>query len=661
MQKTLVLLCLILSQFGFAQSANREALFFEAFDGLPFFTYAAAGRMDKDFYINDSISGFSAKENAMLKGLLKVLLNYHQPKKYADYNTRLKLEFVTSPGKQWLFDLEDGQVERTAVTQNDVDYPIYINVKRINDPTAQIDFIDAIQLLIHEVGKKIPGLDQVAFDSMAAKIVENLRSTYSTFKIHENRKIHILTIDRPPEIVINDRAGLRTFWQNQQGYEITTFDETNSYHRHIEEMRHQFANPQLVRAHNLYSSNRHTVLTRNNIAGVEVDRFSDSTTVIRVVADQIQTLIDDPAASADVGQNQMLREFAITLKGDNPPHISKRQGYLTQERIVGRLRNFEIRNSTIVGMGLLPVYLSDMKDMQLFLIVRSSDATLNIPLKIVSTDPKGPVIFSFERKIAESDKSMTLVATDILVSDGLMKPLNRVSLDKTHSVEIKPSKELLNRFVLKSAMAKTNSGWSSIRKNDAKVDMGDLPIKFVVNSDTLLQEMTLYLEHTRQIYDPNKLKNRTQGQMSNVNVRPSPMDSPISTEAEVDVFRFDASQMKQRMNRGSVEVEITLPLRESMVLQNKDGPYHISTGFGGGHMQIEHTIDFGVDLEGDKRFAKIVLINQNMQKISIDGPKLRIKINGKKGNHITPEFWQQYRSHFDLGQDQDQNDCKDMF
>ena len=639
----LIFICLIMSHLGFAQTnANRGVLFQEAFEGLPFYVYAAAGRIDNNFYSTFKVAKFSEKENELLHQLLFLLIRSH--------GEDFSLDYVTEPTQQWIFDLRDGQEERTAVTDSNIHSRISLNMKRINNPETKLDFIDAIQLLLHEVSKKIPNIDQVIFDGLAAKLSENLRSSYATFKVHDYRNVHVLTIDRPDHSISTDATLMKKFWVDRQGFEITTFDETNGYFRHIEELRHNFANPRLVTS--IGSDNVRQALTRNSILGVEVDHFSDQTTTIRIIADQVQTLVGGYLGSVPLGDNQTLREYVIRIHGNEKPQITKRQGYLTHKSDAATLRTFELANSSIKGSGVLPFILKDIKDLKLYLLVRASDGLLNIPLKIVSVDPEAPAEFNFERKIDVSDKALQIVATDILINDGKMTPLNRISLAQTASLEVPASKELINKFNLTRAQAKSNQGWSSIRNKDAKVELGDVPFRFVFQSESFIQEMTLYIQHSRQVYDPNKLKDKVRNNIAGqerMGVRPSAFDSSIAEETEVEVIRIDASQMKQKFVNGHLEVEFKIHLKETAVRVHTDGPYYtMGGGFGFGSYQqtIEHKISYGVDDEGKKEFSKIVIVNQNFQKISIESPQLGIQLRGKKGNYMTPEMWKRFQSQF---------------
>ena len=634
-----VFLCLVLSQFSWSQT-SRQPLFEEAFKGLPYFIYATAGKLDDDFFINSKIKNFSAEENQMLNSLIKVLLVH---------GVRYQLVFCgpapcfDTHGQQVSFDLEKGQEPRTAVTSSEMDENIYINLAKINDPNSRIDFVDAIQILIHEVSKKIPGLNQAAFDTLDAKITASIRNGYSTFKVNDKRKLHVLTIDRPVRFDSTELNQMKVFWIDSQGFEVTTFDETDGYYRHIEEVRHNFASPDLMKPINNGPLDTHQTLSRNSIIGVEVDRFSDSTTIVRIAADQVQSLLNSNSVPADLGPISVLREIVIKLKDHSAPQISRRQGYLPTGKAAGQLNHFEVVDSVLSGTGILPYRLGDMKDFSLSLIVRTHDGFLTIPIEITSKNPDGPVEFKFSRKFAEQREGVQLIATDIIVNAGSMVPLNKIPLAEAASINLRSTMKNRIPFKIEDIKVHVRNGWHSLKNSDDKIDKGENTFRFVFASTTLLQELTVYLDHSRQIYDPTKLANRNTLQGK---VGPTPFDVQISSEIETDVFRIAAPHMHQTIKDGILTVDLKLPIRESTTLQitNNARAYYGSTKDIQG--TVEDNMDYGVDKEGIKTLTKIEAVNEGLQNISISSSEFRVRLSGKKGNAMTEEVWNEFQKAF---------------
>lgn len=93
---------------------------------------------------------------------------------------------------QNLFKLKPDQPVRSAMTETEIDKPIYINLNKINDPANSLDLPAAISLLIHEVGHKLGSeKKQDAVDSLAVKMESYIRSLVSTTEVGD-KKIHTL-------------------------------------------------------------------------------------------------------------------------------------------------------------------------------------------------------------------------------------------------------------------------------------------------------------------------------------------------------------------------------------------------------------------------------------------------------------------------------------
>ena len=640
---SLFFFCLILSQFGWSQT-NRQALLEEAFNGLPYLLYATTGKLDEDYFLNEKVHNFTAQENQMLKSLLQVVMSrssaysivFCGPKPCFDIH-----------GKQISFELEKGQEPRTAVTSSEMDEHIYINLAKINDSKTQMDFVDAIQLLIHEVSKKIPNLEQAAFDTLAAKLTASIRNGYSTFKVNDKRMLHVLTLDRPNRFDRTELQQMEVFWIKSQGFEVTTFDEADGYFRHIEEVRHNFASPDLMKPRDIGPLDTHHTLSKNSIMGVEVDRFNDATTVVRIAVDQMQTLLKPNYLPADLGPISIIREVVIKLKDHEAPIVTRRQGYIPSTNGTGNLTSFEVVDSVLTGTGVLPIRLGDMKDYKLSLLVRNHDSLLNLPLIITSRDPNGPVVFKFERKLAEEREAAQLIATDIVVSAGAMVPLNKIPLQTASTINLRSTMRKRISFQIQDVEVQGKHGFHSVRSSENKIEKGENNFRFIFASSTPLQELTIYLDHSRQIFDPEKLQNRSALKYGGAtSAGPTPFDVQISSEVETDVFRIAAAHMKQTVKDGVLTVELKLPVREATTLQITDN----HSAYYGKKEDLAKTIatnlDYGVDNDGYKLLAKIEAVNEGLQKITVSNPEFRVRLSGKKGNQMTPEVFNEFNKAF---------------
>ncbi len=599
-----------MSQTVFGQT-NRQPLLEEAFKGLPYFMSTASfsligtENLSAGFYV---VNSFSPEENEILKQLLEVALRQHRD--------GYKIVFCgPSPcldrsGRKVSFKTKDSSVERTAVTSPiDPLDDIFLNVKRINDPSNKLDFVEAIQLLFHELSRKIQMKENPAIDKVIAKIINVLRQNYSVFSAGENRRIHILTIQTPTSTGAKLIQGMKNLWLEHQGFEVTTFDERNGTFTSIDEVRHNFADPKLVVADEATKGARPAA--QNSILGVEVDRFSDSTTIIRIASHQKQAILSAEQEILDYSSNFDFREHVIKLQPGKPVQSSIRQGYLNHAGPSAVLQKFEFQYSILKGNGYLPYRRKDFKDHNLFLVVRHERGLLNIPLRISPTDPEGATFFTFERKMNFNLVETELLATDVLVEGEFGKPLEKLSLDSFQKVKLRSSGKLTQELKLQdilNQMAETGK-WTSMKSPEVSLPRNENWFKFIFASATPLQELTLYIGHTNSIYDPNEIaKTLAPGDTSNPVIVPNTSSQKISNEYEQETFRIDASQMEQKFNNGLLEVTFPLQIRGS-TKREKDFE--------------NSTVWYGLDTSLEKRFTKIVAVNQNLKSESLTNPSYR--------------------------------------
>ncbi len=70
---------------------------------------------------------------------------------------------------QRLFQLNPGEPARTAVTSSGPRDPVYFNMNIINDPSVAFGLLDAVQITIHELGRKVAAANEMTVvDSLAA-------------------------------------------------------------------------------------------------------------------------------------------------------------------------------------------------------------------------------------------------------------------------------------------------------------------------------------------------------------------------------------------------------------------------------------------------------------------------------------------------------------
>ncbi len=112
------------------------------------------------------------------------------PDKYSNFVVR------GSPDQSFFKELEPGLPTRIASTiAGDLKAPIMINTLIANDPNREITIPEAVQIIVHEMGWKIPGINKQGMqvvDILAAKIKRALEQDYQVIELGPNEKLHLL-------------------------------------------------------------------------------------------------------------------------------------------------------------------------------------------------------------------------------------------------------------------------------------------------------------------------------------------------------------------------------------------------------------------------------------------------------------------------------------
>jgi hypothetical protein len=237
---------------------SRETLFERAFQDLPFvvsmvqlepgFTKSLTPTEQTTFQILTTVIRDAYNRQWLQKHSVQTFKDqtgkwdssYHVPYNNEPHrnhsSVRFGMQFSDDPNK-FKFD----GAERAAMTTAEMTDDIFINRRRINAPDYKLDYSDVIELLIHELGHKIPKLDpdrelpkdQSAIDNVAAKVrgfvadrLIPFETSKGTFHIMSFRKSffdeyigHSLAQAKTGDVLqIYDNVGLTVLHEGQDGF-----------------------------------------------------------------------------------------------------------------------------------------------------------------------------------------------------------------------------------------------------------------------------------------------------------------------------------------------------------------------------------------------------------------------------------------------------------
>lgn len=115
---------------------------------------------------------------------------YVMPRKYVNFDVH------GTSDQRYFKELKPGLPVRMASTiQGELKAPILINTLIANNPNIEITLPDAVQLLIHEIAWKIPGINESGMavaDIIGAKVKKALQQNYQVIDLSSSEKLHLL-------------------------------------------------------------------------------------------------------------------------------------------------------------------------------------------------------------------------------------------------------------------------------------------------------------------------------------------------------------------------------------------------------------------------------------------------------------------------------------
>ena len=215
---------------------NRTEIFKRALAYLPSIMLSSMGKFklsQDEMYMFIHITNIASQNLNMLDQNEFIF-----PDKY-------KLFVVKESSDQRNFNLVPGEATRTASTTAYIHDPILINTLIVNDPLVDITLPDAVQLLIHEIGRKVvlrdnseasKKLAMQAADRYAAKVANTIKQDYQIIELGPDEKLHILNSPiryEPPQLTptdkdYEDQANMFKSHQVRTGREILLFHENSN-------------------------------------------------------------------------------------------------------------------------------------------------------------------------------------------------------------------------------------------------------------------------------------------------------------------------------------------------------------------------------------------------------------------------------------------------
>lgn len=631
-----------------AKTVDRRPLFTQALNQLAYHIYTYATETEA----NDG-TALTTQEQAMMRELYQIATKQSRAQYWRDQNQwsqNPEMDFRLSfRDEQGYFRLDDpGQPVRTAVTTNDPRGDVLVNTKLINDPANLISYLDAVQLLVHEIGHKIgQGKNQEAIDAFAAKLRKHLES-------------HVRKIDLRPGVSLTFVSGALVdsdrLLPEFAGRGVAAFVETEKAVTDVSaEFAQYFRSQTRLSVVGNWAQDGMGRMTALSIRDVQVlDDAPGGKLRVRAMIDRQETLIDKGSGSSFLASQHTngyrktkdYHELDLTVRKDNglPAGVVFRRRYpVNTDAQIKDLVLRDLPESRVEVTGRLDGL--QAKSLRLMLEIGSDHIEIEGKLVEGSTDR-----YRFEWKWPDAIEQKSVRVRSFVVNQEQI-----VYAAEGREIDLSSRAREIDRMKLESVRVKTPFGYT--RLNDkARVAPGEFTIRLVFNSKEPLKEIRLGWGRTYQLYDPSRYANNPPMNWDDRVAAPRYMhgDNPEAYRSDYEVVHYTADEFTQ--TRDGDRIIVDLPLKDELKsLRSYTRPtytYHMGGAFGMNMNMTRETI-VGDDI-GERYITHLSATNESLQRLGIQ-TKFRYKIDRdaqlteKQVREKEQKRFQDYWNSFDHG------------
>lgn len=184
--------------FAQAPRIDRSELATTVYEQLP----AVVGMLTKSYDFQQTLNEVELKQLYEVFGITQAIWNHKIfGSGMAKLNPNYAKDGPVVPELQLSSDAKEFQInpdepERSAKTSEELGAPILINKRFLNSEAIAPNYMDVFQILIHELGHKIPAnrKNQAAIESLATKALQFLNPYYESITIGGGIKIEVLSL-----------------------------------------------------------------------------------------------------------------------------------------------------------------------------------------------------------------------------------------------------------------------------------------------------------------------------------------------------------------------------------------------------------------------------------------------------------------------------------
>ena len=499
---------------------DRRVLFTQAFENLGFYMTAVENELRLDPNEKKAFNEIALYANTRRRAIL-----YNEP--------HINLEFSANNNDF----LIPGDKIRTAVTGEDPISEVRVNLNIIQDPNVSLNFLDAIQILIHEFSHKTPHSKQVYVDTMAAKVFNALKNSAVKYDIEPGYQIFILGLNNPYIQLYNFLRKKGTddskllhevylYTLMYPGAELTMFEYRGNMIRQRQEISGYLMNPIGFSNVSSYASAAALLpMSLTSVQNITKEQVGERFPVIKISMVTHQELVEYNGSTVttpnvvkmdltrQMATNTIYHEVAIYTDRSGIAKFSKREYKQQYSPESAKINGFEYINGMLEGSGQLNLIPSEFEyflksNLQISVYLKFQGGQTVVPAQITNTKDKLEFKFS-----VKADPRVKTVMVDQIEMTFLYEGRYRtfvVPADETKSLNFDKTKAA--EFRLMAWRVHDHRGMNYLSTGPEATPMvitqpennsATYELAFLFKSETPIRELVISTKQGDQIHNEN--------------------------------------------------------------------------------------------------------------------------------------------------------------
>ena len=517
------------------------------------------------------------------------------------------------------FMLNPGEPVRTGVNYEGNHSNFFINLNIINDTKTRITLDQAVQIVIHEIGHKIPNKIQADVDRIATLVARFIKSKTKTTRLSDGSLIHFLSGLKFQNYELKDyhlmKRSFVVWRESVNSIQDLTTEIQNTFFRELSQLTPR--EHEAIYMERLYDfPNSHNLQFYFKHLNIEdIDELAQNKLRIRYEMNEKINRISRDSFSASQFQflpkpiSDTQKNGSVLLSWKNQfSEISKilfEKEYKTLTDVVAEVVDLKESDREIRLIVKLPKEIAEtLKTIDLVLQISKENIILRGKRSAEILDH-----FEFIGRWSEQTRANFVQFDSFIINESQM-----IYADQGFHINLKNNYQQSQRLKLNQLMIETPVGPVVITKRPLLEKM-DFKIYFVFESNSPILQIGVSWKRILNTIDPGE----NHYNLSDHEIRDKTIWSSGNTKyfwqkTEVDVEYYDQSQFTQKRVGNRIHVELTIPHKQRIVT---DSLVKITNKISRFYTHIRHAGKVLAVEQFTKQLMHLDVVSESFEKISV--------------------------------------------